>query len=190
MSIAKTASLLALMAIPALAQSSKDPMEVVKANDKALLAFLKTYKPEVKAQKDSLRSLVNSMFSFNEMGKRSLLKTWATLSKADQDSFQAVFHKAVENTSIRRLEKYKADSTRYTVTGAGEKTLVKATVFQGPDTSKVVYKMFQENGKWIAWDLEIDQSSSLGNYRDQFKVILAEKGFPGVLAKLRAKAKD
>lgn len=190
MSIAKFTSLMALVAISAWAEPSKDPVESVRANDKTLLAFLKTYKPEIKAQKDSLRVLVNTMFSFNEMGKRSLGKTWATLSKADQDSFQLVFHKAVENTSIRRLERYKADSTRYSVTGAGEKTVVKAIVFQGTDTSKVDYKMFQENGKWIAWDLVIDQASSLNNYRDQFKTIIADKGFPAVLSKLRAKAKD
>lgn len=187
---AKTFSALALLSVAALAQTAKDPAEIVKSNDKALLAFLKTYKPEVKTQKDSLRNLVNTMFSFNEMGKRSLGKTWATLSKADQDTFQTLFHKAVENTSIRRLERYKADSTRYSVTGTGEKTIVKAVVFQGADTSNVVYKMFQENGKWIAWDLVIDQSSSLNNYRDQFKTIIADKGFPAVLTKLRAKAKD
>ncbi|MBK9579385.1 MAG: ABC transporter substrate-binding protein [Fibrobacterota bacterium] len=190
MSIAKLSSLVALVALSAFAQTEKDPVELIKGNDKALLSVLKSYKPEVKAQKDSLRLLVNTMFSFKEMGKRSLGKTWATLSKADQDSFQVLFHKAVENTSIRRLERYKADSTRYSVSGAGEKTVVKAVVFQGTDTSNVVYKMFQENGKWIAWDLVIDQSSSLNNYRDQFKTIIADKGFPAVLSKLRAKAKD
>ncbi|MBK8803848.1 MAG: ABC transporter substrate-binding protein [Fibrobacteres bacterium] len=190
MSIARISSLVALLALSAAAEPVADASELVKANDKALLAFLKTYKPEVKAQKDSLRSLVNNLFSFQEMGKRSLGKTWSTLSKADQDTFQSLFHKAVENTSIRRLERYKADSTRYSVSGVGEKTLVKATVFQGTDTSKVVYKMFQEKGKWIAWDLVIDESSSLNNYRDQFKTIIASKGFPAVISKLRAKAKD
>ncbi|HNY31452.1 MAG TPA: ABC transporter substrate-binding protein [Fibrobacteria bacterium] len=190
MSVAKFSLIVASLAVATLAQTPKDPAEIVKSNDKALIAFLKTYKPEVKSQKDSLRALVNTMFSFKEMGKRSLGKTWATLSKADQDSFQVLFHKAVENTSIRRLERYKADSTRYSSTGTGEKTIVNAVVFQGADTSKVQYKMHQENGKWIAWDLVIDQSSSLNNYRDQFKTIIASKGFPEVLVKLRAKAKD
>ncbi len=168
------------------AQTKSDPVSSVKKHDQELQAMLKRYKSTDKLQQDSLKKMINEMFSFPELGKRALGKTWQTLKQPEQDSFVAVFRRMVENSSIKRLESYRADSTKYAApTGAGDKTVVTATVFNQGKSSKVVYRLFPEGETWKAWDLIIDDVSSLRSYKDQFSSIVAKEGFDGLMKRLR-----
>ncbi len=163
-----------------------DPVSEVRRHDEELQAMLKRYNSADKSQQDSLKKLINGMFSFNELGKRALGKTWATLKKPQQDSFVAVFRRMVENTSIKRLESYRADSTKYSpVVGSGDKTVLTAKVFNKGKSSKVVYKLFPEGNTWKAWDLVLDEVSSLRSYKDQFATIVGKEGFDGLMKRLR-----
>jgi phospholipid transport system substrate-binding protein len=186
MSVKKALLVLLVLTGAVFAQSKPDPVDDVRRHDQELQAMLKRYKSTDKAQQDTLKSLINGMFSFQELGKRALGKTWATLKKPDQDSFVAVFRKMVENSSIKRLESYRADSTQYSVaTGTGDKTVVTAMVFNRGKSSKVVYKLFLEGTNWKAWDLILDDVSSLRSYRDQFSSIVGKEGFEGLMKRLR-----
>jgi phospholipid transport system substrate-binding protein len=188
MRLSSCALLAALVAAPVLAA---DPVEAVRHHDRELQALIKRYQPSNAAQRDTLKRMINGMFSFPELGKRSLGKTWTTLKKADQDTFLSVFKKAVESSSIKRLESYKADSTNYSASvGTGDKTVVTATIWRNGKSSKAVYKLFQQGSNWLAWDLVLDNVSSLRTYKDQFTTIIAKDGFPGVISRLRAKSGD
>jgi len=130
---------------PVLAQAATDPVDAIRRHDQDLQSLLKRYQPANAAQRDTLKHMINEMFSFPELGKRSLGKTWGTLGKADQDSFLVVFKKAVESSSMKRLENYRADSTKYAASvGEGDRTSVTATVYRNGKSSKVVYKLFQQ----------------------------------------------
>jgi len=184
---------LAALAAPPLfaANTNPDPVESIRRHDQDLQSLLKRYQPSNSAQRDTLKHLINEMFSFPELGKRALGKTWSTLKKADQDTFVAVFKKAVESSSMKRLENYRADSTKYSATvGTSDKTVVTATVYRNGKSSKVIYKLFLQKGSWQAWDLILDDVSSLRTYKDQFSSIIAKDGFPMVITRLRAKTGD
>lgn len=192
MKISLCIALSILAAAPLFAETkTNSPLEVIRRHDQELQSLLKRYQPANPAQRDTLKHLINEMFSFPELGKRALGKTWGTLKKADQDTFVSVFRKAVESSSMKRLENYRADSTKYSApAGSGDKTVVTATVYRGGKGSTVIYKLFPQNGSWQAWDLILDGVSSLRTYKDQFSTIIAEKGFPTVISRLRAKAGD
>jgi phospholipid transport system substrate-binding protein len=178
-----------ILASSLFAQAKIDPVSVVRQHDVELQAMLKRYKSSDKLQQDTLKKMINGMFSFPELGKRALGKTWSTLKKPEQDSFVAVFRRMVENSSIKRLESYRADSTKYAaVVGTGDKTVVTATVFNRGKPSKVVYKLFQDGTSWKSWDLVLDGVSSQASYKDMFSRIVAKEGFAGLLTRLRKNA--
>jgi len=186
MSIKKIIAVSLVFAASVFASPKADPVTEVRRHDEELQAMLKRYNSADKSQQDSLKKLINGMFSFNELGKRALGKTWATLKKPQQDSFVVVFRRMVENTSIKRLESYRADSTKYSpVVGSGDKTVVTAMVFNKGKSSKVVYKLFPEGNTWKAWDLVLDEVSSLRSYKDQFTTIVGKEGFDGLMKRLR-----
>ena len=179
----------ALAGAPMSARAATDPVEAIRRHDQDLQSLLKRYQPSIPAQRDTLKHMINEIFSFPELGKRSLGKTWATLKKSDQDTFLVVFRKAVESSSMKRLENYRADSTKYAASvGEGDRTAVTATVYRNGKSSKVVYKLFQQKGSWQAWDLILDDVSTLHTYKDQFATIIAKEGFAGVLSRLRTKS--
>jgi phospholipid transport system substrate-binding protein len=169
--------------------ASNDPVAEIQKKDGALQDYLAKNKGTLtKVQQDSLKYLINGIFEFSELGKRSLGKNWETLSKPQQDSFIAVFKRMVENTSIKRLENYRSDSARYTLVGTGEKTIVKGVVWSKGKSSKVEYKLLQVNGRWRAWDLVLNDLSTLKNYREQFQSIIAKEKFEGLMKRLRKNA--
>ena len=182
----KFAAAAIILATSAFAQTKTDPVTVVRQHDVELQGMLKRYKSSDKLQQDTLKKMINGMFSFPELGKRALGKTWAGLKKPQQDSFVAVFRRMVENSSIKRLESYRADSTKYSAaTGAADKTVVTATVYNRGKSSTVVYKLFQDASGWKALDLVLDDVSSLRSYKDQFSTIVAKEGFDGLMKRLR-----
>lgn len=170
--------------------AANDPVAEVQKKDIALKAYLQKTKGTTltKVQQDSLKQLINGIFDFSELGKRSLGKNWATLNKPQQDSFIAVFKRMVENTSIKRLENYRSDSARYTVKGTGEKTVVQGKIWNKGKASKVEYKLFEVKGTWKAWDFVLDDLSTLKNYREQFATYFAKEGYDGLMKRLRKNA--
>lgn len=182
------ALLLALGASAAQAATA-NPVDEIRRNDAALQSLLRSSGRYSAAQQDSLKHLINGMFSFRELGKRALGSNWDTLSKPKQDSFVAVFQRMVETSSLKRLENYRADSTVYgPVTGTGARTQVTAMVYNHGKGSAVTYKLFQENGVWKAWDLVLGQASTLQAYRKQFDLILRKSGYNGLMTQLRKNA--
>jgi phospholipid transport system substrate-binding protein len=167
-----------------------DPVAEIQKKDRDLQDYLKKCKGTAltHVQQDSLKFLINGIFDFSELGKRSMGKNWAPLSGVQQDSFVSVFKRMVENTSIKRLENYRSDSATYSVSGAGEKTVVKGTVWSKGKSSKVEYKLLQVNGRWKAWDLILDDLSTLKNYREQFQTIINKDKFEGLMSRLRKNA--
>ena len=50
------------------------------------------------------------------------------------------------------------------------------------------YKLLQVDGRWKAWDLVMDDLSTLKNYREQFQTIINKDKFEGLMSRLRKNA--
>jgi phospholipid transport system substrate-binding protein len=170
---------------------AQDPVKSISAKDKDLQALLAL---QVKApneeNKTKIKVLINDVFDFEELAKRSVPKATWDKNKALQKRFVAAFKAVIQNSSVKKLEVYKADSTTYAkpkVSGAN--ATVTATAWQNKKKSELVYKMILNSKKeWKAWDLEIDGMSTLQTYKDQFKKILAKKSFEELVKQLEKKA--
>ena len=182
-----TRSLIAAVALAAgLSWSATNPITEIQNKDHALQTFLKHHSSNfTKVQQDSLKQLINGIFDFQELGKRSMGSNWSKLTKAQQTQFISTFKTMVENTSIKRLENYRSDSAHYTVKGSGAKTVVNGTVWYKGRSSKVSYKLQQVNGQWRAYDLVLGGLSTMQNYHDQFSGIMKKEGFNGLMTRLR-----
>jgi phospholipid transport system substrate-binding protein len=170
-----------------LAQES--PLDIIKSKDKELQALLK----QPKKNTDSLKVLINSIFDFEELGRKALPKsTYTELSPEQMQEFTTEFRRMVENSSVKKLELYENDSTVYEAdVKKSDKAVVTAHVWNKGKESILDYKMHKnENGQWLAWDLVIDDLSTMRNYRDMFAEILAEKDFAGLVQTIKEKADE
>jgi phospholipid transport system substrate-binding protein len=176
-----------------LAQAQGNPVDIIRAKDKELQQLLRAR--DVSKQTARVKTLINGIFDFEELGKRALgPATWAKMTPAQKTRFVKAFKSMVENSSVKKLEAYTSDSTRYEpadISGTGNeaRATVTAHVFSKGSESIVVYKLWKKQGEWKAWDLVIDDLSTAGNYGDQFRTILKNNSIDNLISRLESKAK-
>ncbi len=167
-----------------------NPVAVIRAKDTELQKLLR--EKDAGQKMGRIKELINGIFDFEELGRRALgPKLWNSMPPAQQARFVKAFRQMAENASVKKLSAYESDSTHYDPPEVQDgHTSVTAHVYSKGAESVVVYKLFQKNGVWKAWDLVIDDLSTAGNYGDQFRVILKTKTMDGLIAKLEQKAKE
>jgi len=171
--------------------AAQDPVALLKTKDQELQTLLKKKSRDGK-DNETIKHLINDIFDFQLLGKKSLpVATWKGLDDASRTQFVTDFQRMVENSSVKKLEVYKADSTRYEPAQTkGTETKVTAHVWNKGKESVLVYRFEQTNGEWRAWDLIIDDLSTARNYKDQFTKILETKTFSDLLATIQKKANE
>ncbi len=172
-----------------------DPVVEIKAKDKELQALLKKKSTDSShSQKEKIKELINGIFIFEELGRKSLgSKTYKELPEEKQKQFTTAFKEMVENSSLKRLEVYRSDSANYEATkfnSDSTKATVVAHSFLDNRESVLEYKLMLVDGKWKAWDLVIDDLSTYRQYKEQFSRILKKKTIDDLIKILEDKVKE
>ena len=172
--------------------AAEDPVAAIKKKDGELQTLLKKSNHTAK-EKERVKDLLSDSFDFGMLAKKSLsAKDWDAQDAASQEKFVTEFKRMVRNSSAKRLELYRADSTIYEpakMKKEGEARVVAHLWNQGKETV-LEYKMSQVDGKWMAWDLVIDDLSTARNYKDQFSQILKTKSFADLIDIISKKADE
>lgn len=188
--IRKMFALFTVFAVMAFA--AEDPVAAVKKKDAELQTLLKKSSRNAK-EIERVKSLLNDSFDFALLAKKSLAKgDWEKQDAASQEKFVAEFQRMVRNSSAKRLELYRADSTIYEpakMKGSDEARVV-AHLWNKGKESVLEYKMSLVNGNWKAWDLVIDDLSTARNYKEQFGQILKNKSFAELIDIISKKADE
>ena len=175
-----------------MAFAAEDPVAAIKKKDGELQALLKKSNHTAK-EKERVKDLLSDSFDFEMLAKKSLsAKDWDAQDAASQEKFVAEFQRMVRNSSAKRLELYRADSTIYEpakMKKEGEARVV-AHLWNKGKEAVLEYKMTQVNGKWMAWDLVIDDLSTARNYKDQFSQILKTKSVADLIDIISKKADE
>ena len=175
-----------------MAFAAEDPVAAIKKKDGELQALLKKSNHTAK-EKERVKDLLSESFDFEMLAKKSLsAKDWDAQDAAAQEKFVAEFKRMVRNSSAKRLELYRADSTIYEpakMKKEGEARVV-AHLWNKGKEAVLEYKMSQVDGKWMAWDLVIDDLSTARNYKDQFSQILKTKSFADLIDIISKKADE
>lgn len=172
--------------------AADDPVVVIKKKDGELQTLLKKANRTSK-ETDRVKNLLNDSFDFALLAKKSLSASdWNAQDAASQEKFIAEFQRMVRNSSAKRLELYRADSTIYEpakMKGDDGARVVAHLWYKGKE-SVLEYKMSLVNGNWKAWDLVIDDLSTARNYKDQFSQILKTKSFAELIDVISKKADE
>lgn len=147
--------------------------------------------PEHTAKENELRKTINQLFDFQELGKRALVDHWATLNDAQHAEFINLLQRLIERNYLLKITKANTFTLLWfpEVTGPDfltERFKIKSNKYK----SSIQLKMMQKAGKWVVFDMVIDDVSLLENYKSQFNKIINEKGFDRLLKKMRKKLKE
>ena len=137
-----------------------------------------------------IRSIVNEIFDYTELSKRTLGREWAKFNDQQQAEFIKLFSDLLEKTYADRLLSYSDEKVVFekeSLLREGQAE-VTSNVLTG-DGKKIPldYRMVQKGGSWRVYDVIIEGISLVKNYRDQFRDILAKDSPEEVLKMLREK---
>lgn len=178
-----------LLPVPAFAG---EPTDQVRTRVDAVLEILKDpglKGPEhEKARHDKIRAIVDTIFDFNEMSRRSLGMHWKGKTPGERQEFISLFSDLLQDTYIRKVEQnYKDQKVLYT----GESVLglnaeVKTKVISRSEIETPInYRLLKKDNKWVVYDVVIEGVSLVNNYRSQFSEILSSGSWQTLIQKLK-----
>ena len=148
-------------------------------------------KNEVK-RRQALKKAISNIFDYSEMAKRSLGKHWNNRSAAEKKQFTELFATLLENSYAGKIESYNNEKIVYIKdTVDGEYAEIKSKVVTAArDEFTLDYRLFNQNGKWMVYDVIIEGVSLVSNYRSQFNKIITSGSYDKLVKKLQSKSEE
>lgn len=136
------------------------------------------------AQMEQLRHVINDVIDFREMGKAALGTHWDALTKTQQDKFIQVFGDIVRHQSLANLDVYRSRVTYDAIEVDGQKARVVTTTTHKDIPMMVAYDMIQKDDNWFAYDIILDDVSTVGGYSRSFRSVIRKRGFNSLMESL------
>lgn len=176
-------------------QAATDPLSQLKASVDKVLAVLKDEKlavPEMRAtRRQKVESLVDTIFDFQEMGKRALGRTWDNLASAEKDEYVDLFTRLVKQRYIGKIDSYSGQEIVFKRQALkGRSALVYSVLLDNNTEIPIDYRLMLKNDLWAAYDLRIENVSLVANYRRDFAGIVKKEGVPGLIKKMVEKVEQ
>lgn len=147
-------------------------------------------KPDRKEERRKLlEDLIGQRFNYAEMAKRSLGAEWAKRSPEEQKEFAANFQSLMVKTYIGRIEAYAGEKVLYLKElNDGEYAETYTHVDNGKSVIDINYRLRKVSEGWRVYDVVVEGTSLVQNYREQFKRILQKDSFAELSKQLREKS--
>jgi phospholipid transport system substrate-binding protein len=174
------------LAAPAIAGT---PTEDLKKQTDQVLAVLRS--PMSPAERRAaVRDLALDTFDLNETARRALGAHWQKRTPAEREEFVKVFREVLEQTYVSRIDEYGGERLEYlTERVEGDSATVKAQIVTKAGTTvPVESRLNQRNGKWLIYDILIENVSLVGNYRSQFDRIIRTSSYDDLVKRLKDRA--
>jgi len=152
----------------------------------------KNLKKHDQERRKALKKSISVIFDYSEMAKRSLGKHWSQRSQAERKQFTDLFASLLENSYAGKIESYNNEKIVYlNETHDGNYAEVRSKVITPKrDEYSLDYRLLNENGKWMVYDVVIEGVSLVSNYRTQFNKIITANGYGELVKKLQTKTDE
>jgi len=128
------------------------------------------------------------------MSRSALGTHWRDLSPDQQRDFTRVFTQFIEDSYLSKVSDYRGQTVTFTkvIQLAPGYTQVNSKIDQNNGDAPVAvdYRLKYEGGQWKIYDVTVEAISIIANYRNQFNRVINDKGFPTLMADLRAKSRQ
>lgn len=172
----------------ALADGGQEATDFVRHKHEELQAAVKVAKDPKTDPK--LLAVFDSMLDYDALSRASLGDEWNALSDPQRTEFSGVLKQLVQNSYRKNLR----DPSAYAVQYVGSEpnsngTLVKTTAQSKANKREkplgINYVVGGTDQGLKVRDVITDEVSLVGNYRNQFKRMLKQRGFEGLLEQMR-----
>lgn len=136
----------------------------------------------------ALQDVIYPVFDFAEMSKQCLGSNWNKATPEEQQEFTKLFTNLLSHTYLSKVRK--VDQTRIDFVGETidqNRGLVRTNLLDKGDNVVINYRVYQNQNRWLVYDLIIENISLASNYRSEFAAIVRKDGIAGLITQLRDK---
>jgi len=125
------------------------------------------------ARRRAIGEITKGLFAWDEMARRALGRYWLGRTDAERDAFVAALATRVD-TNVIGLEHYAGDAMEYTGESVEGDEAIVTTRARGVGGRPVTleYRLVRVGGRWLVYDVILDNASMLGMYRAQFQRVM------------------
>jgi len=152
-------------------------------------------KPDTPARAAELTVLLGEFLDYDRLARLSLDKEWAKRSPKERDRFVSLLRQLVERQYQRNMEstlEYKVTwvGTEPIETGVKVKSSAKSTKKRRQPAITIDYSMSPAGTEWKVFDIFTDDVSLVMNYKRQFRRVIKEEGWSGLIDRMEKKLND
>ena len=166
------------------------PTEDLKRQTDQVLEVLRSQSLTPEARRAAVRDLAIDTFDLTETARRALGPHWQKRTPAEREEFVQVFRDVLEQTYVARIDEYGGERLEYVGERVdGDSAIVKAQIVTKSGTAvPVESRLNQRGGKWLVYDVLIENVSLIGNYRSQFDRIIRTSSYDDLVRRLKDRA--
>ena len=159
--------------------------------DKLLLVLRdETLKGPEKSQlrRERIAEVVFMQFNMPRMAKLSLGRGWRDLNAAQRDHFVEIYRKLLAKSYVATIDGYTGEKISYIKEIIkGDKAEVRTLVVGSGKEIPLNYRLKLDSGRWLIYDVIIENVSLVRNYRSQFIPIMEKSGYDGLVKQIEQK---
>ena len=180
-----------ILSVPSLLWAGK-PMDEIRVAVTQALQILK--EPAMKSNHERkeldtrLEKIIDPVFDFREMAKRSLGIHWRDLTPAERQEFVPLFKDFLSSVYLGRIGFYNGEKILFTgeTVGTNYAEVDTQVVAKNGDVP-VVYMLKRTDGDWKVYDVVIDNVSIDNNYRSQFDRVISRSSYQELVKRIKQK---
>jgi phospholipid transport system substrate-binding protein len=165
--------------------------DAVHTSVDTIIGILRDASLDKPAKREKIRGVIAGRFDFRAMSQRTLAINWKKASTEEREHFVELFAELIQDSYIGRIEAYTNETVKY----PGEKIMdnravVDTLILTSSAEIPVSYKLYQKNGQWLVYDVNVEGVSLISNYRTSYQEIVKKEGFTGLLARMQEKVRE
>lgn len=170
-----------------------EPLEVVKSAAEKAIQILQDPNLQAKDRKseklNSLREVVNPVFDYPEMARRTLGVHWAARTAAEQEEFTRLFREFLERIYSDKVELYKGEKIIFgrEIIEQDLAQVESALIDAKGEKFSVVYRLLKKPNSWKIYDAVVEDISIIANYRSQFDRVIRNSSYQELVRRLKEK---
>ena len=158
------------------------PTEQVKQSVDKVLTILRDESLNREQSWERISAVIGERFDYRSMSQSVLATNWKSATPEEREKFIEFFSQYLEETYRNKIEAYSNQEVFYLKETINGKRAVVETVIKTEATEiPVNYKLKNNDGEWVTYDVVIEGVSLVNNYRSTFAAIVKNDGMDGLL---------
>jgi phospholipid transport system substrate-binding protein len=135
--------------------------------------------------------VILAYFDTQQFAQRALGQYWSQRTPAEQQEFVGLFTTLVVQSYMNEIDRQAKDVKLFydkqEVDGTDAEVHTRVLSPSEHEPVSVNYIMHQSNGRWLIYDVQIDDVSIVLNYRSQFRDVLNKSSYTDLIQLIRSK---